>query len=139
MATFAMYYREPRRPDLRDQETIEQITHLAGVAIEHKLTQEARRRSEAYLADAQRLTHTGSWAFNPRTNAAVYWSEENFRIWGFDPRQGPPGRAAMWQRLASEDRDRLIEVRERALRERTDYNCEFRIVLPDGTVRYIRS
>src|SRR3984893_14252686 len=59
IATFAMYYHEPRSPTPRDQETIEQITHLAGVAIERKLTQEALRRSEAYLAEAQRVTHTG--------------------------------------------------------------------------------
>src|ERR1700692_3109786 len=80
IATFAMYYREPRRPTLRDQEIIEQITHLAGVAIERKLTQEALRRSEAYLAEAQRLTHTGSWAWSVRTGAH-FWSQEIFRIY----------------------------------------------------------
>ena len=82
IATFAMYYREPRSPSPQDQELIEQISHLAGVVIERNLTQEALRRSEAHLAEAQRLTHTGSWARTP--NGDAYWSEEMFRIWGFD-------------------------------------------------------
>src|ERR1700731_2543249 len=84
IATFAMYYREPRSPSPRDQETIEQITYLAGVAIERKLTQEGLRRSEAYLAEAQRMTHTGSWAWNVRTDA-LFWSEELLRIYDYDP------------------------------------------------------
>ena len=50
MATLAMYYYEPRRPTQRDQEIVDQITHLAGVAIQHKLAQEKLQRSEAYLA-----------------------------------------------------------------------------------------
>ena len=61
MATFAMYYREPRSPSPSDQQVIEQITHLAGIAIERKLTQEKLTRSERNLAEAQRLTHTGSF------------------------------------------------------------------------------
>src|SRR6267142_1314440 len=48
------------------------------------------RRSEAYLAEAQRLSHTGSWAFIPATGKHGYWSEETFRITGFDPAGGPP-------------------------------------------------
>ena len=78
IATFAMYYREPRSPSSRDQEIIEQITHLAGVVIEHKVTQEALRRSEAHLAEAQRLTKTGSFAYNPFTREMTYWSDEMF-------------------------------------------------------------
>src|SRR5207244_11127737 len=67
----------------------------------------------------------------------VYWSEENFRIWGFDPQQGPPHRETVLQRVHPEDRDRVVEYVEKAVRERRDYVVEFRIVLPDGTVRHI--
>ena len=73
-----MYYREPRRPSLHDQAIIEQITHLAGVAIEHKVIQEA-----------QRLAKTGSWVYNSFTGKTVYWSDEMFRILGLDPRGHP--------------------------------------------------
>src|SRR5216110_1804073 len=58
IGTFAMYYREPRSPSRREQDTIKHITHLAGIAIQRKLAETARRESEAYLAEAQRLSHT---------------------------------------------------------------------------------
>jgi PAS domain S-box-containing protein len=137
IATFAMYYREPRGPSRPDQEIIEQITHLAGVAIERKLTQEALRRSEAYLAEAQRLTHTGSWAY--KVEGSLYWSEENCRIWGFDPRQASPDREMVLQRVHPEDRDRVRENLEKKALERKDYDHEFRIVLPNGTVRHLHA
>jgi PAS domain S-box-containing protein len=97
------------------------------------------RRSEAYLADAQRLSRTGSWAFTVNSETAVYWSEENFRIWGFDRRQGLPDRETVLQRIHAEDRDAAREHAEKAVRDRTDYACEFRIVLPDGDVRHIHA
>jgi PAS domain S-box-containing protein len=93
------------------------------------------RRSEAYLAEAQRLSHAGSWAFNARE--PVYWSEENFRIWGFNPQKGLPDRETVLQRIHPEDRDRVVEYVQEAMRERRDYAVEFKIVLPDGAVRYI--
>jgi PAS domain S-box-containing protein len=100
-----------------------------------KQSEEALQRSEAYLAEAQRLTQTGSWAFNATT--PLYWSEENCRIWGFDPEQGLPDRGMILQRIHPEDRSRLLEEVQKAVRERRDYDAELRIVLPDGTVRYI--
>jgi len=130
-----MYYREPRTPSKRDQAIIAQITHVAGVAIQRKLAEDALRRSEAYLAETQRLSHTGSWAFN--ATSALYWSEENFRIWGFDPQQGLPDRASVLQRVHTEDRGRVFEYVQNAVRDGRDYALEFRIVLPDGAVRYI--
>src|SRR3979490_3027253 len=93
------------------------------------------QQSEAYLSEAQRLSHTGSWAFNATT--ALYWSEENFRIWGFDPQDGLPDRETVLQRIHPEDRGRIVEYVQNAVRERRDYDVEFRIVLPDGAVRYI--
>lgn len=92
IATFAMYYREPRRPTMHDLEMIEQIANLAGVAIQPKLAQEKLQRSEAYLAEAQKLTHTGSWAWDVRTQRALYCSDEMFRIFGLDPLQTLPTR-----------------------------------------------
>ncbi len=138
MATFAMYYREPRRPSARDQELIEQITHLAGVAIERKLTQEALRRSEAYLAEAQTLTHTGTWAYSPVKRRMLYWSDELFRLWGFNPQPGPPDPQAVLQRIHPEDRERLQELFERGFHGDVtdDVVVDHRIVQPDGTLKY---
>jgi PAS domain S-box-containing protein len=134
LGSFAIYYREPRSPTPAETCALELATHLAGIAIERKLTHEQLQRSEAYLAEAQRLSHAGSWAFNAAE--AVYWSEENFRIWGFNPQQGLPDRQTVLQRIHPEDRDGVLECIQKAVREKTDYAVEFRILLPDGTVKH---
>ena len=139
IATFAMYYREPRRPTQRDQEIIDQITHLAGVAIQHKLAQEKLQRSEAYLAEAEKLTHTGSWAWDVRTQKVLYCSDEMFRIFGLDPLESLPTRKNFRQRVHPEDRDWVDKRFERSLRERVDSFDEYRVLLPDGTVKHINS
>jgi len=135
LGSYAMYYREPRSPGPAETRALEMATHLAGIAIERKLTNERLQRSEAYLAEAQRLSHTGSWAFNAR--GPVYWSEETFRIWGLDPQQRLPDREVVLQRIHSEDRDRVLEHALKAVRDKEDYAADFRIVLPDGTIKYI--
>jgi PAS domain S-box-containing protein len=137
IATFAMYYREPRRPGPRDQEIIEQITHLAGIGIERKRTQEALRRSEARLAEAQRLTKTGSWAYDPLTGKSTYWSDENFRIFGLDPQERPSSEN-FWRRVHPDDRDRVRERFERGAQAKREYVADYRIVLTDGTVKHIQ-
>jgi PAS domain S-box-containing protein len=100
---------------------------------------ESLRRSEAYLAEAQRLSHTGSWAFNVATRQIVHWSQEHFRIFGFDPEQGMPSFETLLQRIHPDDRARAAEVLERAIRERTDYELDWRIVPSDGTMKYLHA
>jgi PAS domain S-box-containing protein len=65
----------------------------------------------------------------------LYWSDESYRIWGFDPLQGLPSRDALWQRI--HDRDRVWEKVQEALRQKKDYSGEFKILLPNGTVKYL--
>jgi PAS domain S-box-containing protein len=110
---------------------------LARDITERKKAEEALRRSEAYLAEAQRLSHSGAFAYNE--TRFLYWSEELYRIYGFAPLQGIPTREAWWQRIHPDDRDRVYEEIQEALRERKDYAVEFRIVLPDGTLKHIQS
>src|SRR3984957_10880101 len=98
---------------------------------------EELKRSEAYLAEAQGLSHTGTWVLNPTTMQYLYWSDESYRTWAFDPLQGFPSRGALWQRIHPDDRDRVWEKVQEALRQKRDYSGEFRIVLPDGTVKYL--
>jgi PAS domain S-box-containing protein len=139
IATFAMYYRDPRTPSRADQEIIEQITHLAGVAIERKLTEEALRRNETYLAEAQKLTQTGSWARNPTTGKFLYCSEELLRIFEWDTQLGLPTDAMFRLRIHPDDLDSVLQKIQKASQQKTDYGNEFRIVLPDGTVKYIKA
>jgi len=105
---------------------------------DRKQAEEALRRSQAYLEEAQRLTLTGSWAYKPR-GGPVYWSEENFRIWGFDPRQGAPDVEIVRQRIHPEDRDEATKYVQAAVRAKRDFTQEFRILLSDGTVKHLEA
>jgi len=104
---------------------------------ERKRAEQALRRSEAYLAEAQRLTLTGSCAIEGTSREIVYWSEEMFRLFGFDRQQGLP----MWdewvQRIHPEDRDKFRMAGDRTFLKKVDCDVEFRIVKPDGTVKHI--
>src|SRR5438132_4302669 len=137
IGTFAMYYREPRSPSSREQETIKHITYLAGVAIQRKLAERARRESEAYLAEAQRLSHPGSWAWAPATGEIRYWSEETYRVLGFDPECGPPRFETFLERLCLDDQDRVRELFGNAVREKADFEMDYRIVHPSGAIKHI--
>ncbi len=106
---------------------------------ERKRAEEALMRSEAYLAEAQKLTHTGSWAWDPRTEKVLYCSEEMFRIFGLDPRESLPSRDNFRQQIHPEDRDWVKKRFEESLRERVDTFAEYRVLLPDGTVRHINA
>src|SRR5438270_5276701 len=139
IGTFAMYYREPRRPSPREQDTIKHITHLAGVAIQRKLAEAARRESEAYLAEAQRLSHTGSWAWAPATGEIRYWSEETYRVLGFDPAAGPPRFEKFFGRLYPEDQDRVRELFGIAIAEKADFETDYRVVHLSGAIKHIHA
>jgi PAS domain S-box-containing protein len=106
---------------------------------DRKQAEEKLRRSEAYLAEAQRLTHTGSWVQNVATGERTHSSEEFCRLYGFDPERGVPSDQEFRQRIHRDDVDRVVEVYERAVRERTDFEMDYRIVLPDGTIKFLHA
>ena len=140
LGTFATYYCEPRGPSSQERSVVERITHLASIAIERKQAEETLRRSEGYLAEAQALTGTGSWAWNVASRRSVYWSQENYRLFGFDPEEGIPSDEAFYERIHREDRDR---VRRKVFLENPNegshFDVDFRIVLPGGAIKYVRS
>src|ERR1700719_102417 len=102
---------------------------------ERKRAEESLRRSEAYLAEAQRLTHTGSWVWQVAGRDALYLSEEWYRLYGFDPEKGPPVWEDRLQRIHPEDRGKWQGAIDRAIAEPSHYEVEFRILLPDGIVK----
>jgi PAS domain S-box-containing protein len=121
----------------RNGELVQVVGTMVDIT-ERRRAEEALRRSEAYLAESQRLTRTGSWASHGTTHEALYWSEEMFRLFGFDPQQGLPMRAQWLQRIHPEDRDRVKrEASDRMFVQKVDSDVEYRIVLPDGTIKHI--
>jgi PAS domain S-box-containing protein len=110
-----------------------------GIDIEErKRAEEALRSSEAYLAEAQRLSHTGSWAWNLGTDVR-HWSEECYRVLGFDPRDGAPPIEELIQRIHPDDQPAFRESLKRAKHNKLDEKVDYRIVHPGGAVRDIHS
>jgi PAS domain S-box-containing protein len=102
-----------------------------------KMAEETLRRSEGYLAEAQRLSHTGSWARDAATDDFKYSSEEFYRVLGFDPRDGQPRYQTFLRRIHPDDQARAREIIEKARREKTEYELDYRLIHPGGEVRDI--
>jgi len=105
---------------------------------ERKRAEEALRRSEGYLAQAQRLTQSGSWAWNVRTGAR-FWSQETFRIFGYDPQEGKPTWSNILDRVHPEDRPAIVQKAKMETALKEDSEFDWRIVLPDGTIKHLHS
>jgi len=119
-----------------------ELVEFVGTAIDvtaAKQAEEALRRSENYLAEAQRLTHTGSWVWQVAGRDALHLSEEWYRVYGFDPQEGIPNWEERLRRVHPLDRSKWQRAIDRAIAEKSDYELEFRILLPDGTVKYIHT
>jgi len=107
---------------------------------ERKRAEAALRRSEGYLAEAERLTHSGSWAWNVHT-LETFWSQEMFRILGYDSKRVKPAFSLFLERVHPEDRP-LIEQRAKLQSTESDWvdaGADYRIVLADGTIKHIHS
>jgi C4-dicarboxylate-specific signal transduction histidine kinase len=96
------------------------------------------RRSEALLAEAQQISHTGSWRLKVSTGE-ISWSAEHFRIFAFDPATTRPSHETYMERVHAEDKRWLEQDIERVVRERCRFQHEYRIVLPDGSVKHLQS
>jgi signal transduction histidine kinase len=103
---------------------------------ERQRAEESLRRSETYLAEAQRLSHTGSFGWRP-ASGEIYFSEETFRIFEFDRQTTPTVELIGGQRVHSEDVADWRQVVERAAHEGQDYAHEYRLRMPDGRVKHL--
>ncbi len=119
-------------------ELVEIIATAVDVT-ERKRAEDALRRGQAWLSQAQRLSRTGTWVLNGASRRFLYWSDESYRIWGFDPLKGLPRRDDMWGRIHPDDREAVWKEVQDAIREQREVFQEFRILLPDGAVKYLES
>jgi signal transduction histidine kinase len=119
------------------KEAKEEIERLNG-ELEQRVIDRTRalRRSEAYLAEAQHLSRTGSFGWNA-CSEEIWWSAETFRIFEFD-RADPPDMARMLQQTHPQDRAVFEQTLERARREKTDFDLEYRLLTPDGSVKHLQ-
>ena len=118
--------------------TVEFVGAVMDVT-EAKEAEKTLRESAAYLAEAQRLSHTGSWAWAPATGEIRYWSEECYRVQGFDPRGGQPRFETFFQRVHPDDQAPIRKTLEAAARDKSGFEFGYRIVHPGGKIRDIHT
>src|SRR5437016_3411039 len=122
--------------NIRERERVEDA--LREQLTERRRAEEELRRSGAYLAEGQRISHTGSWGWNVATGE-LFWTQEHFRIFGFDPETAKPSFPMFLERVHPQDRAFVEQTVDRAVRERSDLEMDYRIVLPDGSTKYLQS
>ncbi len=104
---------------------------------ERKRAEEKLRGSKAFLSEGQRISHTGSWSWNV-LSGTVAWSEEHFRIFGFDPEKTEPSFQLFLETVHPEDRSFIERSLDEAVREKRGFDLEFRIALADGSVKHVQ-
>jgi PAS domain S-box-containing protein len=103
---------------------------------ERKQAEDSLRRSEAYLAEAQRISRVGSFAWKV-SSRELFWSEENYRILGYEPGTKPT-MELIYQRIHPEDIQLVQRSQERAERYGEDWDLQVRLLMPDGSVKHVR-
>jgi signal transduction histidine kinase/CheY-like chemotaxis protein len=117
--------------------SVQRALREARERAERKKAEEALRRSEMYLAEAQRLSHTGSFGWDPGSGK-LHWSDETYRLFECDPAIAPTIQIVI-DRTHPDDRTRVRQVIERASIDRSEFTCEHRLLLADGSVRCVRA
>ncbi|HWB57915.1 MAG TPA: PAS domain-containing protein, partial [Chthoniobacteraceae bacterium] len=138
MGTFAMYYRQPARPTAEHLRLIEMATHTASIAIFRNRTVNALRASESRLKEAERVAHIGNWERDPTSNL-VSWSDELYRIFGMQRRERVFPLAEFQKLIHPGDRELQGRAISEALEGKKPYDVEFRIIRPDGEIRFVHS
>jgi PAS domain S-box-containing protein len=125
-------------PVFDDAGALAQYVGTSMDVTERTRAEQRLRRSEELLAQGQRISHTGSWAFTVATGELL-WSQEHFRIFGFDPALGQPSYETALNGIHPEDRLRVRQAFERAVREHSASELDLRALHPDGSIRHVHS
>src|ERR1700693_1984487 len=116
--------------------SVQRALREAEERIDLSRAEEALRRRQAYLAEAQKLSHTGSFGWDV-SSGKISWSQETFRIFEYDP-PTEPMLELVFHRTHPEDRALVRQVLDRVSQERKDFDFEHRLLMPDGSVKYLR-
>ncbi|AJA64160.1 MULTISPECIES: ATP-binding protein [Bradyrhizobium] len=109
---------------------------IANLVSRLRVEDALRRSQAAYLAEAQKLSHTGSFGWNV-ASGELFWSDETFRIFDVDP-ASPPSLGLVLKRTHPDDLNAVREAIDHAVKDRNDFSQEYRLVLSDGSIRHIR-
>ena len=137
LGTFAIYFAQPRTPMPQHQILIDQFTHVASITIERAQTDAALKRSEAFLAEAQHLSSTGSFSWNTVTDK-ITWSEELYHIHGLDPNV-PITMERFGSRVHPDDIAHVSEHINRARGDGRDFEVDYRTRMDDRSVKYLHA
>lgn len=125
-------------PDPHLLETLNHIGSQLGVQMKRLEAEEALRRSERAMNEGQRLAHLGTWELDLLTGALM-WSDEKFRIYGFEPQSFTPTMDQVRQRVLAEDLPSFLAVLETVARTGESQEVSYRITRPDGSIRHVHT
>jgi len=117
---------------------LDMLASQAAISLENARLYSELRRSEALLAEGQSITRTGTWSRNLLTNE-LFWSDESYRVFGYRPGEVEPNYPFFLERVHAEDRESLKKIVDEAMANQSDFTVEFRIILPNGTIRHVQS
>ena len=142
LGSFANYYHQPRSPSAADISLIENAWNIVGIAIDRHLKENALRhgeeqlrQSQAFLAEGQRLSRTGSFSWRVTKNQLI-WSEELYRIFGL-PVDAPMTLDLISSRVHADDISLFRDMTARAHAAASDFEYEHRLLMPDGSVKSV--
>jgi PAS domain S-box-containing protein len=128
-----------RRPKTYSPDEVRYLSLVAdqvALAVDNALRDDEQRASELFLEEGQKLSHTGSWVWN-LTSGEIKWSREHFLILDADPEKDKPSTPLFWSRVHPDDRESLEKLVNEAVHEKKQFEQEFRLVLPDGTLKFV--
>jgi hypothetical protein len=132
-----LWVRETARALLVKQQAV--LLIVCEDVTDRKRAEQSLRQSEAYLADAQTISRTGSFVYDVATGGIVHSSDEHHRLFGFDPAADLPSPGEWRRRIHPDDREYAVDGMLRTLRKQMDYEVNFRTIHPDGTIKHIHS
>jgi PAS domain S-box-containing protein len=112
------------------------VADQVALAVDNALRDDEQRTGELFLEEGQKLSHTGTWMWN-LSDGHIKWSREHFLIFGADPDTEKASTALFWSRVHPDDRASIENRVDQAVRGKLEFEQEFRLILPDGTLKYV--